>query len=86
MHFFLFLYVLGPKPSASSGGLSKGALIGIIIPVVLLIVLVIAIIVYKCRKTSYYRGDKLMGKPTRFSELKSQFAKTAEVPYQEDID
>lgn len=73
---------------AKSGGLSTGALIGILIPVVFLVVLIIAVIVYKCRKPSYYgRGNKLMaGKPTRFSELKSRFGKTTEVPYQEDID
>ena len=84
--FLSLCYNLGANTGAKSRGLSTGALIGIIITVVLIIAIVIAVIVYKCRKTQYYRGDRLVDKPARFSDLKSRFGRTTEVPYQEDID
>lgn len=67
-------------------GLSKGAVIGIVLGVIILIVLAVAVVVYKRRQISYHRGEKLMGGSSRFSDLKSRFGKTAEIPYREDVD
>lgn len=91
-NIFVF-HILGSGQTKISKGLSTGAMVGIIVPLVLVSLIVVVAIVYKCRKSSYYRGDKLMmSKPTRFSDLKTRvqtsFGKdsTAEPLEEEDID
>ena len=88
MHYFLFV-IVGFKIATThqaGHGLSKGAVIGIVLGVIILIVLAVAVVVYKRRQISYHRGEKLMAGSSRFSNLKSRFGKTAEIPYREDVD
>lgn len=85
-------YILESKTKAAKG-LSTGAVVGIIVPLVLVSLLVVVAVIFKCRKTSYHRGDKLMmSKPTWLSDFKTRVASSfgkepkTEPLEEEDID